>query len=396
MFKYILLLNALLISAVAAYYSILGLVVIFAASALPVIVMASTLEVGKIMTATYLHNYWKETGWILKTYLTAAVAVLMLITSLGIFGFLSKAHIEQGLDGKQVAQQIEQIDRQISRLEADAQASIDRANALVDNRRTQVNSEIESLSSQVRAAQRNLDALSQTQQIGDVRALQTIVGVEVDGRFGPNTELAVQSFRLRQETTINELNGRIEDLNTRLQAEIDNVSTLDVTEQVQTLTQQRFDLERQVTQIEAEVGPIKYVAEVIYGESDTDLLEQAVRWMIIIIVLVFDPLAIALLLAFNTLHKKEKLNVQVVNKPIEKERNKTRATTKSSDEESRENSKEAEETESKKVVEEQVQTVSEPAPVIETPTIKPPKKNLKTSIKRRGSAAAERKGLRKQ
>lgn len=318
MFKFILLLNALAISAVAAYYSILGLIVIFAASAIPVAVMATSLEVGKLMTATYLHNYWKQTGWLLKTYLTAAVAILMLITSLGIFGFLSKAHIEQGLSGKEVAQQIEQIDRQISRLETDAQTSTDRANEMIESRRTQVNNEIESLSSQIRAAQRNLDALSQAQQIGDIRALQTIVGVEVDGRFGPNTERAVQGFRLRQETSINELNGRIEDLNARLQSEIENVSTLDVTEQVQALIQQRFDLERQVTQIEAEVGPIKYVAEVIYGESNNDLLEEAVRWMIIVIVLVFDPLAIALLLAFNTLNHKEK-KVEPIEKTSEED-----------------------------------------------------------------------------
>ena len=308
MFKYLLLLNALAISAVAAYYSILGLIVIFAASAIPVAVMATSLEVGKLMTATYLHNHWKNTGWILKSYLTFAVALLMFITSLGIFGFLSKAHIEQGLDSRQVSQQIEQIDRQIARLENDAQVSTDRANELIEARRIQTNDEVESLNSQVRAAQRNLDALSQATQLNDVRQIQTIVGVEVDGRFGPNTERSVQAFRLRQETIINEINARIEELNDRLQSEIANVQTLDVGDEVQELTQDRFNLERQITQLEAEVGPIKYVAEVIYGESNNDLLEEAVRWMIIIIVIVFDPLAIALLLAFNTLHKQGKEN----------------------------------------------------------------------------------------
>ena len=308
MFKYLLLLNALAISAVAAYYSILGLIIIFAASAIPVAVMATSLEVGKLMTATYLHNHWKKTGWILKSYLTFAVALLMFITSLGIFGFLSKAHIEQGLDSRQVSQQIEQIDRQIARLENDAQVSTDRANELIEARRLQTNDEVESLNSQVRAAQRNLDALSQATQLNDVRQIQTIVGVEVDGRFGPNTERSVQAFRLRQETIINEINARIEELNDRFQSEIANVQTLDVGDQVQELTQDRFNLERQITQLEAEVGPIKYVAEVIYGESNNDLLEEAVRWMIIIIVIVFDPLAIALLLAFNTLHKQGKEN----------------------------------------------------------------------------------------
>ena len=306
MFKYILLLNALIISAVAAYYSILGLVVIFAASAIPVIVMASALEVGKIMTATYLHNHWRTTGWILKSYLTIAVAVLMLITSLGIFGFLSKAHIEQGLDGKQVAQQIEQIDRQIAKLETDAALSIERANQINDSKSKQTNDEIEVINSQIRAAQRNLDALSQATQVNDVRTIQTIVGVKVDGRYGPNTERAVNSFRLREETKINEANGRVKELNDRLEKDLQTISTLDVTDEVQALTLQRFELEKEITKFEAEVGPIKYVAEMVYGNSSGDLLEEAVRWMIVIIVLVFDPLAIALLLAFNTLYHKEK------------------------------------------------------------------------------------------
>ena len=312
MFKYILLLNALVISAVAAYYSILGLIVIFAASAVPVAVMASSLEVGKLMTATYLHNHWKETGIVLKTYLTMAVAILMFITSLGIFGFLSKAHIEQGLDGKQVAQQIEQIDRQIAKLETDAEMSAQRANDMIASKTLQINNEIEVINSQIRASQRNLDALSQATQINDVRSIQTIVGVNVDGRFGPNTENAVQAFKLREETKINEFNGRVQELNDRLEKDLKTISTLDVGEEVKSLTQQRFDLEKQVTKLEAEVGPIKYVAEVVYGESDGDLLEQAVRWMIIIIVLVFDPLAIALLLAYNTLNKKGRKDVEVV------------------------------------------------------------------------------------
>lgn len=309
MFKYLLLLNALAISAIAAYYSILGLVVIFAASVVPVAVMATSLEVGKLVTATYLHNYWKETGWILKSYLTIAVAVLMFITSLGIFGFLSKAHIEQGLDGKQVAQQIQQIDRQIAKLETEADLSLNRANELISSKTKQTNNEIEVINSQIRASQRNLSALSQATQIQDVRQIQTIVGVEVDGRFGPDTEKAVQSFKLREEVKINELNGRVQELNDRLEKDLKSISKLDVSNEVKKLTNDRFELEKKVTTLEAEVGPIKYVAEVVYGESNSDLLEQAVRWMIIIIVLVFDPLAIAMLLAYQQLaHKNRKEN----------------------------------------------------------------------------------------
>ena len=305
-------LNALIISAVAAYYSILGLIVIFAASVIPVAVMASALEVGKIMTATYLHNHWKETGWILKTYLTGAVAVLMLITSLGIFGFLSKAHIEQNLGSKQIFQQIEQIDRQITRLELEQEQSSARVQEQIDSKRIQTNNEIDVLNSQIRAAQRNLDNLSQAQTLGDIRQLQTIAGVKVDGRFGPNTEAAVQKFVLRENLKIEELNSRIKELNDRLQDEIKVLKTIDNEDEIRTLIQDRFTLEKKITEFEAEVGPIKYVAEVVYGESNNDLLEEAVRWMIIVIVLVFDPLAIAMLLAFNTLHKGRNKNVEMV------------------------------------------------------------------------------------
>lgn len=312
MFKWILLLNALIISAVAAYYSILGLIVIFAASVIPVAVMASALEVGKIMTATYLHNHWKETGWILKTYLTSAVAVLMLITSLGIFGFLSKAHIEQGLGSKQIFQQIEQIDRQITRLELEQEQSETRVSEQIESKRIQTNNEIDVLNSQIRAAQRNLENLSQAQTLSDIRQLQTIVGVKVDGKFGPNTETAVQKFVLRENIKIEDLNSRIKELNDRLEDEIKVFKSISNEEEVRNLIQERFILEKKITQFEAEVGPIKYVAEVIYGESNNDLLEQAVRWMIIIIVLVFDPLAIAMLLAFNTLNKKETHDVWMV------------------------------------------------------------------------------------
>ena len=111
------LLSALTISAVAIYYSIAGLVAIFAAAALPIIVMGTALEVGKLVTAVWLHKYWSRATWWLKTYLTTAVFVLMFITSMGIFGFLSKAHIEQTSAGQESVAQVERIDGEIKRLE---------------------------------------------------------------------------------------------------------------------------------------------------------------------------------------------------------------------------------------------------------------------------------------
>ena len=117
LFGILTLLSALAISAVAIYYSIAGLVAIFAAAAIPIIVMGTALEVGKLVTAVWLHKYWKQATWWLKTYLTTAVVVLMFITSMGIFGFLSKAHIEQTSAGEESVAQVERIENEITRYE---------------------------------------------------------------------------------------------------------------------------------------------------------------------------------------------------------------------------------------------------------------------------------------
>ena len=112
------LLTALTISAVAIYYSVSGLVAIFAAAALPIIIMGGVLEVGKLVTAVWLHRYWKETVWWLKSYLSVAVVLLMFITSMGIFGFLSKAHIEQTSASEESVAQVARIDTEIARYNA--------------------------------------------------------------------------------------------------------------------------------------------------------------------------------------------------------------------------------------------------------------------------------------
>ena len=111
-------LTALAISAVAIYYSIAGLVAIFAAAAVPIMIMGGALEIGKLVTAVWLHKHWKRAAWWLKSYLTVAVVVLMFITSMGIFGFLSKAHIEQTSAGEESVAQVQQIETEISRLNA--------------------------------------------------------------------------------------------------------------------------------------------------------------------------------------------------------------------------------------------------------------------------------------
>lgn len=251
---------ALSISAVAAFYSIIGLTAIFPASFLAVIIMGTVLELGKITTAIWLHTFWHECKWWLKTYLASALIVLMFITSLGIFGFLSRAHIEHssGTVGNEFV--IQSIDQRIER----------------QNRTI---SDAENVISQL------------DQAVNTLADAQRIRGV--DGAI---------ATRERQTEERNQLNGIISD------AFIE----------IQNLTQERTELQIEQAKIEAEVGPIRYVAELIYGDNpDRQTLEAAVRYLIIIIVLVFDPLAVCLILAAITgLHIRKKNNKPVIKEDV--------------------------------------------------------------------------------
>ena len=232
------LLTALAISAVAAYYSIIGLIAIFSAAVIPIAVMGVVLETGKLVTAAWVYHNWKRTPKLLKSYLISAVVVLMFITSMGIFGFLSKAHIEQTTVNSDNTLQIELIESQIQR----ERGSIERA----ENTLAQLD-----------------NALEKYVELGAVTK-------------GLNA-------RKEQETERNELNATI----------------TKSTETISSLTQKMSELNADRIAIEAEVGPIKYIAELIYGESTTGVLEDAVRGVILIIVFVFDPLAVLLLVAAN-------------------------------------------------------------------------------------------------
>lgn len=237
--------TALAISAVAAYYSIIGLIAIFSAAVVPIAVMGVVLELGKLVTASWLYHYWKRVPKLLKGYLISAVVVLMFITSMGIFGFLSKAHIEQTTITSDKSIEIQSVVSAIERHKKD----INRAEfslSLLD------------------------DALKKYTELGAVTK-------------GLNA-------RKDQEVERNELNKSIQSS----------------TEQIATLTKTKFGLQKEQLQIESEVGPIRYIAELIYGESSQSVLEDAVRWVIIIIVFVFDPLAVLLLISANITLKEER------------------------------------------------------------------------------------------
>jgi hypothetical protein len=233
--------SGLTISAVAIWYSVAGLVSIFAAAMIPIIVMGVVLEVSKLIATVWLKINWNRAPVFIRTYLLIAIAVLMLITSMGIFGFLSKAHSDAGL------------------VSGDVQAKI----AVYDEK--------------IKTERENIDA---------ARKALTQMDAQVNERLSRSTddrgaERAVQIRRQQQAER------------TRLQNDISRAQGA-----IAKLNEERAPIAAEVRKVEAEVGPIKYIANFIYGDNpDANILEKAVTWVIIIIVAVFDPLAVILLLA---------------------------------------------------------------------------------------------------
>jgi len=241
LFALITLLTALVISSVAIYYSVSGLAAIFAASAIPIIIMGMSLEIGKLVTAVWLHKNWNSAPKILRTYFMIATLVLMFITSMGIFGFLSRAHIEQSAPIGDVAAQIEMIDAKI-----------------------------------------------QTKKEEITNAQTTIKGLdEVVNQY------LTKGTDVKSVTSANSARKQNSGERNKLQKQIDQIQ-----KDIAKLNEEKFPLSQQIRKAEAEVGPIKYIAQMIYGDNpDKNLLEKAVTWMIFVIIFVFDPLAVLLLIA---------------------------------------------------------------------------------------------------
>ena len=463
------LLVALCISAVAIYYSVAGLVAIFAAAAVPIMIMGGTLEIAKLVTAVWLHKYWERAAWWLKSYLTVAVVVLMFITSMGIFGFLSKAHIEQTSASEESVARVESITSEITRqnaiitransriaqlensdtgADATLQSQIDKEQGRIDlaferiqpaieqqnkiitdarandatrtkpyeDQLTSIQAEVlrletsaseyetkitelkadssgvEPLLAQIAGLEAEIIRVTnqlQSKERDQIRAGQAIIGVTSDGAFGGNTRRALvawvaaqrdrvtqiqgevaavrneatktvklERFRLagvvkdirevqipalkereltmlgkidevrqtespvittardeiqrlresaesqvaQSQTLIQRLRSQLGDKSNAQQLEADIDTQQDrikeANTEIDTLTEEKIVLEAEYRKLEAEVGPIKYIAEFVYGEqADSNMLEEAVRWVIIIIIFVFDPLAVLLLIA---------------------------------------------------------------------------------------------------
>jgi hypothetical protein len=252
LFGYLTLFTALILSISAAVYSILGLTAIFAAAFWPIVILGGSLEFGKIVTTLWLHKYWKQAQLQYKIYLCSAVAILMLLTSMGVFGFLSKAHLDQEVPAGDIQAQVQIFD--------------DKIQTQQDNIKT------------ARAALAQMD--SQVDQL---------LGRSSDER---GAERAVQIRR-------NQARER-----TALQNDIAKAQ-----KEITALQEQRAPVASQARVLAAEVGPIKYIAALVYGDNpEANVLEKAVRWVIILIVVVFDPLAITLLLAATKTFEWERAN----------------------------------------------------------------------------------------
>jgi len=232
------LITALAISAVAAFYSIVGLMAIFSASAISIAVMGVVLEIGKLITASWLYQNWYKIPRLLKYYLTLAVVVLMFITSMGIFGYLSKAHIDQGTGTTELYLKVERIDNSIS----SERKIIERAEK-----------QIGMLDS----------ALDKYIELG---AITKGLGKREDQ----------EEERNLLNTTVSNAQLRIDDL-------------LD----------EKTEFNLQIKNFEAEVGPLKYISALFYGEDALDYIDRSVRYVILILVFVFDPLAVLLIIAAN-------------------------------------------------------------------------------------------------
>lgn len=239
MVNYLALLSALAVSAVSGYYSIIGLTAIFSSQFWPIVIMGSVLEIGKLVTASWLYRNWENTTFLIKTYLTTAVILLMFITSMGIFGFLSRAHIDQSIN--------------INTGNADRIRIIE----------TQINFETKSIE----------DLNIQISQID-----AAITKMTDRGQAATSLRAADQQRKTR-DTLVKRKDDHVK-----------NISQL---------TTEKIKLDSEVKKLEAEVGPLKYIAELIYDKTDVDQLERAVRMVIILLVIVFDPLAIVLLIAAN-------------------------------------------------------------------------------------------------
>ena len=247
---FLLFFTAFVLSGIAAYYSVIGLIAIFSAAAIPVAIMGGSLEMAKLVVASWLYRYWKSIPFLMKAYFTSALVILMLITSMGIFGFLSKAHSDQSLVSGDVTAKIAVYDEKI------------------------------------KTAKENIDANRKALKQMD-ESVDQVMGRSTDEK-GADKAVALRRSQQKERG--------------RLIAEIETYQKT-----VSSLNEERAPIAADVRKVEAEVGPIRYIAALIYGDNpDENMLERSVRWLIILLIIVFDPLAVLMLIAANLTQMKQK------------------------------------------------------------------------------------------
>lgn len=341
------------IAGIAAYFSVLGLATIFAGAFMGIVIMAGALEFGKIVTAAYLHLFWERLNY-QKWLMALMVFVLMLITSLGIFGYLSKAHSEQTGDTAQAQSIVSRIDSEIAREEnkiatyeerigtlgvakIDVSGSISQQEVIRDGAWDRVQGDIDYAQGQIESLRTQLTTLDSA--VNDLREKGVeVITTDEGGVFqGAETETIdyveqanvlfdqqkeqrdqirldidkqqgnIDRYRQQAQDTINGANAEIKRLQQASTGDADEIIAktdeynllIDETyDTIDVLKLEKFDSEQIILTLEREVGPIKYIAEVIYGQEDSvKYLDNAVRWVIYMLIFVFDPLAVLLLIS---------------------------------------------------------------------------------------------------
>jgi len=368
---------AICLSVIAGYYSVVGMTSIFSGALIPIILMSGTLETSKVIVASWLYNNWNKTHFALKAYLTAAVVVLMLITSMGIFGFLSKAHLEQAAAGAEQQAQIQRITQQIDQQNAivaqarqklanlgsdssagDAavnarlaeankiieqanqrvQPQIDEQQRIIDQERAAVELRAKGIQSQVDDVDKQVATLDsivktlvdkgstnqaqrrQQQQQSDrdrlarqksalIKQMDTLRNTSTQAADTAKAEIA--KIRAKVDTDVKQARDTINSMSAQLGQNVDtakvqedadrqNARIKDAGDKLEQLTTDKFKMESENRKLEVEVGPIKYIAQMIYGDNaDNNLMEHAVRWVIMTLIFVFDPMAVLMLIAAN-------------------------------------------------------------------------------------------------
>lgn len=374
LFGILTLITALAIAGVAAWFSIAGLMAIFSAAAMPIAIMAGTLEVGKLLTASWLYRYWNETGVLLKTYLSIAVFVLMIITSMGIFGYLSKAHLDQASESGDAFAIVERIDGQIGREEnkiatledrilgiggsIDVSQSIQQQETIRDGAWERVKGDIEYAQGQIQSLRDQLGTLdkavndlrikgvevietdaggtfrrAETETIDYVSQANSLFVSQKEQRDGIKTDIDKQQanidgYRAQAQTTIDTANAEINKLrNSNNQQQDNNLIKIDefnnqidtIYVDIATLKDEKYDAESVVRTLEKEVGPIKYVAQLLFGGDSEALLDKAVQVFILMLVFVFDPLAVMLVIAANQTLLRYGINLEKAGPDIREE-----------------------------------------------------------------------------